>query len=124
MSEVIRCEGLTKRYRHTVAVAGLDLSVQAGQVFGFLGRNGAGKTTTMRMLLGLIRPTSGRAWLNGRRVPDPGGLAGVGAMIEEPGVLSLADRPAQSGDPGPERPTAAGRPPRAGGRRAAPGRPG
>ena len=84
MSEVIRCEGLTKWYRHTVAVAGLDLSVQAGQVFGFLGRNGAGKTTTMRMLLGLIRPTSGRAWLNGRRVPDPGGLAGVGAMIEEP----------------------------------------
>ena len=84
MSEVIRCEGLTKRYRHTVAVAGLDLSVPAGQVFGFLGRNGAGKTTTMRMLLGLIRPTSGRAWLNGRPVPDPGGLARVGAMIEEP----------------------------------------
>ncbi len=84
MSEVIRCEGLTKRYRHTVAVDRLDLSVQAGQVFGFLGRNGAGKTTTLRMLLGLIRPTAGRAWLNGRPVPDPGGLALVGAMIEEP----------------------------------------
>jgi ABC-2 type transport system ATP-binding protein len=84
VSEVIRCEGLTKRYRHTVAVAGLDLSVQAGQVFGVLGRNGAGKTTTMRMLLGLIRPTAGRAWLNGRPVPDPGGLARVGALIEEP----------------------------------------
>ena len=84
MSDVIRCAGLTKRYRHTVAVDRLDLSVPAGQVFGFLGRNGAGKTTTMRMLLGLIRPTAGRAWLNGRPVPDPGGLARVGAMIEEP----------------------------------------
>jgi ABC-2 type transport system ATP-binding protein len=84
VSEVIRCEGLTKRYRHTVAVAGLDLSVQAGQVFGVLGRNGGGKTTTMRMLLGLIRPTAGRAWLNGRPVPDPSGLARVGALIEEP----------------------------------------
>lgn len=84
VSDAIRCEGLTKQYRHTVAVHRLDLSVQPGQVFGFLGRNGAGKTTTMRMLLGLIRPTAGRAWLNGRPVPDPGGLARVGAMIEEP----------------------------------------
>lgn len=113
MSEVIRCEGLTKRYRHTVAVAGLDLSVQDGQVFGFLGRNGAGKTTTMRMLLGLIRPTSGRAWLNGRRVPDPGGLARVGAMIEEPAfypwltgrrnleILARSGPPLPAGRPGP-----------------------
>jgi ABC-2 type transport system ATP-binding protein len=84
VSDVIRCVGLTKRYRHALAVDRLDLSVPAGQVFGFLGRNGAGKTTTLRMLLGLIRPTAGRAWLNGRLVPDPGGLARVGAMIEEP----------------------------------------
>jgi ABC-2 type transport system ATP-binding protein len=84
MPEVIRCRGLGKRYGATAAVDGLDLAVEAGQVFGFLGRNGAGKTTTMRMLLGLIRPTAGQAWLNGRQVPDPGGLADVGAMIEEP----------------------------------------
>ena len=84
MPEVIRCRGLGKRYGSTVAVDSLDLAVEAGQVFGFLGRNGAGKTTTMRMLLGLVRPTAGQAWLNGRRVPDPGGLASVGAMIEEP----------------------------------------
>ena len=84
MTEVIRCERLTKRYGSTLAVDGLDLTVTGGQVFGFLGPNGAGKTTTMRMLLGLIRPTSGRAWLNGREVPDPAGLAAVGAMIEEP----------------------------------------
>ena len=84
MPEVIRCRGLGKRYGSTVAVDRLDLTVEAGQVFGFLGRNGAGKTTTMRMLLGLIQPTAGQAWLNGRQVPDPGGLASVGAMIEEP----------------------------------------
>src|SRR5690349_24755570 len=84
MASVIRCEGLTKRYRGVTALDGLHLDVGPGQVFGFLGPNGAGKTTTLRILLGLVSPTSGRAWLNGRPVPDPDGLAGVGAMIEEP----------------------------------------
>jgi ABC-type multidrug transport system ATPase subunit len=81
---VIRCEGLTKRYGSTVAVDGLDLAVEPGQVFGFLGPNGSGKTTTMRMLLGLVRPTAGRAWVNDRPLPDPGGLSRIGAIIEEP----------------------------------------
>jgi ABC-2 type transport system ATP-binding protein len=84
VTEAIRCQGLTKRYGSTVAVDGLDLAVEAGQVFGFLGPNGSGKTTTMRILLGLVRPTSGRAWLDGRMLPDPDGLHRVGAMIEEP----------------------------------------
>jgi ABC-2 type transport system ATP-binding protein len=84
LTDVIRCEGLTKRYPGVTALDGLDLTVPAGQVFGFLGPNGAGKTTTLRILLGLIRPTSGRAWLQGQPVPAPRGLAGVGAMIEEP----------------------------------------
>jgi ABC-2 type transport system ATP-binding protein len=84
VAAVIECRGLTKRYRGTTALAGLDLTVEAGQVFGFLGANGAGKTTTMRILLGLVAPSSGRAWLNGKQVPDPAGLARVGAMIEEP----------------------------------------
>jgi ABC-2 type transport system ATP-binding protein len=82
--EVIRCEGLTKRYGGTVAVDDLDLVVEAGQVFGFLGKNGSGKTTTMRMLLGLITPSAGRAWVNGRPLPCPDGLARIGAIIEEP----------------------------------------
>ncbi|MCH5676823.1 ABC transporter ATP-binding protein [Streptomyces gilvus] len=82
--EVIRCEGLTKRYGTTVAVDGLGLVVEGGQVFGFLGPNGSGKTTTMRMLLGLIRPSAGRAWVNERPLPDPDGLSRVGAIIEEP----------------------------------------
>jgi ABC-2 type transport system ATP-binding protein len=84
VAAVIECRELTKRYRGTTALAGLDLTVEAGQVFGFLGPNGAGKTTTLRILLGLVTATSGQAWLNGERVPDPAGLAQVGAMIEEP----------------------------------------
>lgn len=85
MEHAIRCEGLTKRYGSTLAVDGLDLAVEPAQVFGFLGPNGSGKTTTMRMLLGLVRPSSGRAWIHGRPLPDPDGLSRLGAMIEEPG---------------------------------------
>ena len=84
MTSAIRCEGLTKRYRGVTALDGLDLDVGPGQVFGFLGPNGAGKTTTLRILLGLVTPTAGRAWVNGRPAGDPDGLARIGAMIEEP----------------------------------------
>ncbi len=58
-------EHLTKRFGEVLAVDDVDLSVPRGVVFGYLGPNGAGKTTTIRMLLGLIRPTSGRARVNG-----------------------------------------------------------
>jgi ABC-2 type transport system ATP-binding protein len=58
---VVRTRGLTKRYRGTDALVDLDLEVAAGEVVGYLGPNGAGKTTTIRLLLGLIRPTSGSA---------------------------------------------------------------
>jgi len=61
----IYAEGLTKRYGSTVALEGLDMDVQPGEVYGYLGPNGAGKTTTIRMLLGLHRPTAGRAALFG-----------------------------------------------------------
>jgi ABC-2 type transport system ATP-binding protein len=59
----VRTESLSKRYGRVQAVDGLDLSVPAGEVFGFLGPNGAGKSTTIRLLLGLAHPTSGRAWI-------------------------------------------------------------
>jgi ABC-2 type transport system ATP-binding protein len=59
----LRTENLSKRYGRLLALDGLDLSVTAGEVFGFLGPNGAGKSTTIRLLLGLARPTSGRAWV-------------------------------------------------------------
>lgn len=61
----IHCEELSRRYGDVAALKPLNLSVPAGTIFGFLGRNGAGKTTTIRLLTGLARPTSGRAWVAG-----------------------------------------------------------
>ena len=61
----IRAEGLTKRYGSTLALDGLDLAVAEGEIYGYLGPNGSGKTTTIRLLLGLHRPTAGRATLFG-----------------------------------------------------------
>ena len=76
-------DALTKRYGARPAVDNLSLQVRRGEVFGFLGPNGAGKTTTLRMLIGLVRPTSGTATVLGRA---PGAAAaGVGALIEAPG---------------------------------------
>jgi ABC-2 type transport system ATP-binding protein len=65
MSDAIRTEQLGKRYGTTVALDALDLDVRPGEVYGYLGPNGAGKTTTIRLLLGLHRPTTGRAELFG-----------------------------------------------------------
>jgi len=63
--EVIRVENLTKKFGNFVAVKGITFSVKKGEVLGFLGPNGAGKTTTLRMLCGLMVPSSGRAVLGG-----------------------------------------------------------
>ena len=63
--KIIETEGLTKRYGHQVAVNGLTLQIQEGEVFGFLGPNGAGKTTTLLMFLGLTEPTSGKVRVMG-----------------------------------------------------------
>ncbi len=75
---------LTKRYGPLTAVDALTLEVRPGEVYGFLGPNGAGKTTTLRMLLGLIRPTSGRVRVFGRAPGDRGHLDRVGALVEGP----------------------------------------
>jgi ABC-2 type transport system ATP-binding protein len=61
------------------------MSVRRGEVYGFLGPNGAGKTTTLRMLVGLIRPTSGTVTVAGHPPGDPAGLAKIGSLIESPG---------------------------------------
>lgn len=66
----IRTEGLNRRYGDVQAVRDLDLVVPAGSIFGFLGRNGAGKTTTIRLITGLARPDSGRAWIKGVETTD------------------------------------------------------
>jgi ABC-2 type transport system ATP-binding protein len=73
MSGIVRTSGLVKRYPGTVAVAGLDLDVAEGEIFGLVGPNGAGKTTTLRILATLLKPTSGEAEVAGmsvRRNPD------------------------------------------------------
>ena len=83
MTVPVETTALTKRYGTAAAVEDLDLSVHAGEVYGFLGPNGAGKTTTLRMLLGLIRPTSGTVRLFGA-APGAESLRRVGALIEGP----------------------------------------
>ena len=66
MAAVIEVEGLVKQFGKTRALDGLDLTVESGQVHGFLGPNGSGKSTTIRILLGLIKATGGHARLFGR----------------------------------------------------------
>jgi ABC-type multidrug transport system ATPase subunit len=84
---VIETSGLTKRYgERIIAVDRLDLNVRRGEVYGFLGPNGAGKTTTLRMLLGLVRPTSGSALVLGAAPGSPQALVRVGALVESPSL--------------------------------------
>lgn len=64
MNEIIRTEKLCKSYGGFEAVSSVDLKIQKGEIYGFLGLNGAGKTTTIRMLLGLIKPTSGKVFIH------------------------------------------------------------
>jgi ABC-2 type transport system ATP-binding protein len=83
---IVETHSLTKKYGNGVlAVDSVDMSVRRGEVYGFLGPNGAGKTTTLRMLVGLIRPTSGTATVAGHAPGDPAGLARIGSLIESPG---------------------------------------
>jgi ABC-2 type transport system ATP-binding protein len=89
MTEVhppIEVRGLVKRYGDLTAVAGVDLTVQAGDVYGYLGPNGAGKTTSLRMMLGLIRPSEGTVRLFGRDPLSEGvrALEGVAGFVEAP----------------------------------------
>src|SRR5213080_4844938 len=82
---VVETRGLSKRYGSGIlAVDQLDLVVRKGEVYGFLGPNGAGKTTTLRMLMGLIAPTSGAAIVVGHPPGSPQGLARIGALVENP----------------------------------------
>jgi len=88
MVSVIRTQGLAKTYRTgfwmraVEAVKGVDLEVREGEIFGFIGPNGAGKTTTMKMLTGLIMPTSGEAWIHDLPVSDPESRQRLGFLPE------------------------------------------
>ena len=84
---MIELQQLTKRYGDKLAVDGISATIRPGVVTGFLGPNGAGKSTTMRMVVGLDRPTSGAALVNGRPYVDsPAPLAEVGALLDAKGV--------------------------------------
>ena len=83
---VIQTRSLSKRYKDNWAVDHLDLSVEQGDIYGFIGRNGAGKSTTLKLLCGLARPTQGEALIFGKPVRDPVARRRVGALIEQPGL--------------------------------------
>src|SRR3954471_17389932 len=91
-SVVLEVDGLAKTFRKPFsgkkveAVRGISLKVARGQIFGFLGPNGAGKTTTIKMLTGLIAPTSGRASILGKEIPSPEAMGSVGFLPENPYV--------------------------------------
>jgi ABC-2 type transport system ATP-binding protein len=86
----LQTDALSKKFavgfwgRSVTAVEHLDLEVHTGEIFGFLGPNGAGKTTTLKMLMGLIYPTSGKAWMLGRKVGDVAMKHQVGFLPESP----------------------------------------
>jgi ABC-2 type transport system ATP-binding protein len=86
----LRIEGLTKEFhlglgrQRVVALDHLDLVVEEGEIFGFLGHNGAGKTTTIKLLLGLLAPTAGRAWILERPIQDVAVKQHVGFLPEAP----------------------------------------
>jgi ABC-2 type transport system ATP-binding protein len=84
MDALVEVSGLTKRYGDTLAVDGVDLTVLPGEVYGFLGPNGAGKTTTLRILTGLIAPTSGQVRVLGGAPGQADVLGRTGSMIESP----------------------------------------
>lgn len=88
MSAIIETRALTKSYGRAVAVQDMNLSVEAGAIYGFVGPNGAGKTTTMRMLTTLLEPTAGEAWIAGHSIHrDPNGVRrAIGYMPDFFGV--------------------------------------
>ena len=83
---VIQTMDLSKRYKDRWAVKHLDLRVDQGDIYGFIGQNGAGKSTTLKLLCGLARPTQGETLIFGKPVRDSVARRRVGALIEQPGL--------------------------------------
>lgn len=109
----LEVRGLTKKYGDFVAVRDLSLTVNRGDVYGFLGPNGSGKSTTIRAILGLVRPTEGEIQLLGRPAVGPEGREKVAGFVEAPGfyeylpardnlrILAAADRRKRGSGPPP-----------------------
>ena len=87
VSNVISAHGLTKTYDHVSVVDNLEMNVHEGDIYGFVGKNGAGKSTTMKMICGLISPTSGSLSVLGHDPSKVNSKTSVGALIEAPGIL-------------------------------------
>jgi ABC-2 type transport system ATP-binding protein len=86
ITDIIRTENISKHYKDVFAVSDMSLNVRKGEIYGFLGLNGAGKTTTIRMLLGMIRPTSGIAYINDKKISSDNTelWRQVGSLVEIP----------------------------------------
>lgn len=87
MKEIVKTNGLTKKYGEHLSVNNLNMTVKEGVVYGFLGPNGAGKSTTLKMLLGLVNPTKGEIDIFGKRVTAKNRiemLKDIGSLIESP----------------------------------------
>lgn len=82
----VEIEKLTKRFGGLTAVDGLDMSIEQGETYGLLGPNGSGKTTTIKMLCGLLKPSSGRVAVLGRELPSKSVMQEIGYMPQETAV--------------------------------------
>ncbi len=97
MKEIVKTNGLSKRYKDVLSVNSLDMNVKEGHIYGFLGPNGAGKSTTLKMLLDLVKPTAGEIDIFGKRLNSKTRieiLANIGSLIESPsyyGHLTAAE---------------------------------
>ncbi len=87
-SEVIRTDKLRKEFDGLIAVSGLDLRIGKGRLYGLIGPNGSGKTTAIKMLVGLLRPTSGSARILDEKVPVRKNIARIGYMPQEMAIYS------------------------------------
>lgn len=86
MDAIIRTESLHKHFGPLRAVDGLDLRVQAGEIYGLLGPNGSGKTTLIRLIIGLLRPTAGQVQVLGQPMPNKPVLGQIGYMTQAPAL--------------------------------------
>lgn len=86
MSSVLELKDVHKSFRNTEIIKGISFDVNEGEIYGFLGANGAGKTTTIRMIVGLIKPTSGNIYINGYDVQKDfvKAISSVGCIVENP----------------------------------------
>mgnify|MGYP000942065378 FL=1 len=84
---VLETKALTRKYKEQTAVDAINIHVSKGQIYGLLGRNGAGKTTTLRMIMGLVKPTTGEIEIFGQNIQENAKqiYPRVGSIIEIPG---------------------------------------